>query len=131
MPMSPSAIQKTNVGLNLLRDAMANNNLSVVKYVALGTGSTTPALGDTKLVNEVFRKAVTSYTNGATGELFINMYLAPGDSVGTDIEEVGFFGGATATSSANSGVLIARGLFSHNPKTNLESIQFQLDQIFS
>lgn len=123
-----SAITITNAGLNLLRDALNGNNTAKITYVALGTSNTTPTAGDTQLGNEVFRKAVTSYTNGASnGEVLINMYLAPNDAVGDNIQEVGFFGGSTATGTANSGILLAHGLYSHIPKQNTESIQFQLD----
>lgn len=126
-----TAITKTTVGLNLLRDGSSGANVPQITYVALGTSSTAPTAADTQLGSEVFRKKVTASTNGATGEILINMYLAPGDAIGKDIEEVGFFGGASATSRANTGVLIGHGLYSHNPKSNVESIQFQLDQTFS
>src|SRR5438270_4342460 len=107
-----SAITITNAGHNLIRDGLSGANKSLIIYVALGTSSTAPTAADTRLGSETFRKKVTSYTNGATGEIFINMYLAPGDSVGTNIQEVGFFGGNSATSVANSGVLLGRGLYS-------------------
>jgi hypothetical protein len=126
-----STIQVTDAGANLYRDSSKGSSVPKITYVALGSGTTTPTAADTKLVNEVFRKAVTSYTNGATGEIFINMYLAPTDAIGDDIEEVGFFGGSSATSAANSGVLLARGLYHHNAKTGLESIQFSLDFTFT
>jgi len=123
-----AAITITQDGLDLLRDAMKGANNAKITYVALGSSSTAPQVTDHTLGNETFRKAVTSYTNGAShGEILINMYLAPGDAVGNNIQEIGFFGGSTATSAANTGVLIAHGLYTHNPKTNLESIQFQLD----
>ena len=127
MPMSPSSITITNAGLNLLKDAMSGANTGVIKYVALGTSSTTPTVGDTKLGAESYRKLVTSYTNGGSpGELLINAYIAPAEDVGDPIAEIGFFGGGSATSAANSGVLLARGLYSHT-KTNVESLQVQLD----
>ena len=123
-----SAITITNDGLNLLRDSLKGANNPLVTYVALGTSSTAPTAGDHTLGAETFRKRVTSYTNGAlTGELLVNMYLGPGDDVGANIQEVGFFGGNLATSALNSGVLLAHGLYAHNPKGNTESIQFQLD----
>jgi hypothetical protein len=125
-----TAITKTTAGLNLFRDGAAGANNELIKYVALGTSSTTPTAADTKLGNEVFRKAVTSYVNGTTGEILVNMYLAPGDAIGTSIQEIGFFGGNAATSSFNTGVLLAHGLYTHT-KTNLESIQFTLDLTFS
>lgn len=121
-----AAITITNAGHNLLRDGLKGTNNSLIKYVSLGTSSTAPTVNDTKLGAETFRKAVTSYTNGSTGEVLITMYLSPGEIVGTNIAEVGFFGGNTASSAFNTGVLLARGLYSHT-HTNVESIQFTLD----
>ncbi len=123
-------LTKTTVGLNLLRDSNSGAANDTITYVSLGTGTTAPSAGDVKLVAEVFRKKVTSYANGTTGEILVSMYLAPGDANGFDIEEVGFWGG-NASSTPNSGVLIGRGLWSHNPKVSTESIQFQLDWIYS
>jgi hypothetical protein len=122
-----TAIMVTDAGLNLIRDGNHGTNSPKITYVALGTNSATPATSDTLLGAEVFRKPVTAFTNSTTGELVITMYLAPGEAVSYDIEEIGFFGGSTATSARNTGILIARGLYSHNPKSNVESIQFSLD----
>ena len=126
-----ATIQITNAGANLFRDSSSGASVPKITYVALGTSTTSPTAADTKLGAEVYRKAVSSYTNGTTGEVLINMYLGPLDAVGDDIEEVGFFGGTSATATANTGVLLARGLWHHNPKTNLESIQFSLDFTFT
>ena len=117
----------TNVGHNLLRDGLSGANNPKISYVALGTSSTAPSVNDTRLGAEVYRKKVASYTPGNTGEVFINGYFAPGDAVGVSIAEIGFFGGSSATSSPNSGVLLARGLYTHASKTGVESIQAQLD----
>src|SRR2546421_1172254 len=117
----------TNAGHNLFRDASQGNANPKITYAALGTSSTAPTTGDTRLGAEVFRKRITSYSNtGATGEVNIWLYVAPGEAVGVNIAEVGFFGGSSATGAANSGVLFARGLYSHT-KTNLEGITFPLD----
>lgn len=122
-----ASITITNAGLDLLRDGMSGANNPLVTYVALGTSSTAPAATDTQLGAESYRKAVTSYSNGAShGEIKVNMYLGPGDDVGDTIAEIGFFGGSTATSAANTGVLLAHGLYSHT-KLSTESIQFVLD----
>ena len=109
---------------------MGNLQSGVITYVALGTSNTAPTTSDTQLGAEAFRKKITSATQGANGEILINMYLSPTDAVGIDLEEVGFFGG-NATSTINSGILLAHGLYSHNPKVNTESIQFQLDATIS
>lgn len=117
----------TTAGHNLFRDGAQGAVNPKITYAALGTSSTAPTANDTRLGAEIFRKKVTSYTNtGATGETIISLYLAPGEVVGVNLAEVGFFGGNSATNTANSGVLFARGLYSHI-KTNLESITFPLD----
>jgi hypothetical protein len=121
------AITITNAIVNLMRDGLSGATNPVVTYVAVGSSTTAPTTSDTQLGSEFFRKSVTSYVNGSTGEVIISMYLGPGDAVGGNIQEVGFFGGSAATSTSNTGVLIARGLYSHNPKTGTESIQFSLD----
>ncbi len=126
-----TAITVTYAGKNLYRNATSGADNPLITYVALGSSNTVPSPSDTVLGAEVFRKAVTSFVNGATGEIFVNLYLAPGDAIGDNIQEIGFFGGNSATSAANTGVLIAHGLYAHNPKTNLESIQFSLDFTFS
>jgi hypothetical protein len=129
--MPTIAMQKTNGWLNLLRDGGSGAANPKITYVALGTGTTPTTISDTQLSNEAFRKAVTAFTNGTTGQLLIDMYLAPGDYVLGDIEEVGFFGGSAASATRNSGVLVARGLWSHNPKTSGESIQFEINPTIS
>ena len=118
----------TNAGHNLFRDGAQGAANPKITYAALGTSSTAPTATDTRLGAEAFRKKVTSYTNtGSTGETIISMYLAPGEAVGVTIAEVAFFGG-NATSTANSGTMFARGLYSpSHTKTNLESITFPLD----
>lgn len=126
-----SAMTVTNNGHNLYRDGSKGAANSIIKYVAIGSGTMSPTTADAALQNETMRKAITSFTNGTNpGELLVNVYIAPGEAVGFDIEEVGLFGSTSATSMANSGVLIARGLYSHPNKTNLESIQFQIDLQF-
>src|SRR5438094_211769 len=123
-------ITKTNAGLNLARDAEAGAANAQIKYVALGTGNTTPAATDTKLVSEVYRKAVSSRANGTNGELITSLYLGAGDANGIVIAEVGIFGGSSATSQLNTGVLIARGLYSHT-KSSGESIQIDFDHTYA
>lgn len=120
----------TDTGRNLCRNASQNTNTLYLKYIAIGTGNSTPSSSQTTLDAEVYRKAITSYTVGSTGQIYINVYLAAGEAVGVAIGEVGIFGGTSATSSVNTGVMLGRGLYSHT-KTNLESIQLQVILQFS
>lgn len=126
----PSGVM-TTVGKNLLRDAMKGGNAQV-RYMAVGTSTTAPSASDTQLGAEAFRKAVTTYANGTNpGEIVVSMYIGPGEIVGTTIEEVGIFAGNGASSATNSGVLLARGLFHHANKSNIESVIVQLDLALS
>lgn len=119
-----------DVGRGLLRDGLRGAvSDTKIKYLALGTSGTTPATSDTHLGAEAFRKAATSYSTVTNG-VVTNTYLAPGDAVGVNIAELGWFAGPTATASANSGVLVAHTLYSHT-KTNTESIQIQRTDTFS
>jgi hypothetical protein len=123
-----AAITITTAGHNMFRDALKGLAVVKITYVALGTSNTAPNVNDTKLGAEVFRKSVTTYSNGANiGEILINMYLSQSELIGTTIQEIGFFGN-NATALANSGTLLARGLYSHTHIANPpESIVFQLD----
>jgi hypothetical protein len=123
--MATLTITVTTVYKNMLRDALKGDVTDCqIKYVAWGDGTTAPAASDTKLVNELGRHLVTNRTSGATGILDTIIYLAPADAV-ADIKEIGFFAGAAASGTKDSGVLVGRGLYSKN-KTNLESIQIDL-----
>lgn len=128
--MSVISLTKTDAGRNLERDAAKGIASPVVKYFALGTGNSTPSSAQTALDAEAFRKTVTSFTNGATGELIVNVYVAPSEAVGLNIAEVGIFAGTSATSNANSGVMIARGPYTKSNKLNTESIVLQLSVQF-
>lgn len=124
------ALNITTSGHNLLRDAITGVDSCKPVYFALGTSNTAVDSAQTKLVSEVFRKKVSSVANGASvGEALVNVYISQSDVVGIDIEEIAVFCGASATSVKNSGKMLGRALWSHNPKTNLESITLQLDAI--
>jgi hypothetical protein len=112
----------TDAGLNMFRDflsgAIADGE---IKYVALGSGSTAPANGQTQLVAEEFRKLVTSQTNQATaGELETILFVADSEANTFKTEEIGWFAGAAAAADPDTGIMIARVLYSRQ-KTNLES----------
>jgi len=114
----------TDAGKNLLRNFLDGTVTDgAIKYVAFGSDNTVPASGDTKLGNEFFRKQVTKQETGAAGELTTTVYIAPYEA-NQQIEEIGWFAGAEATSTKDSGVLIARVLYSKN-KTELESLQIE------
>ena len=114
-----------NVGLNMVRDVLAGDVTDgEIKVIGIGTDATAPAVGQTQLIAEVFRKARTSDSKPAVGQYESVWYIAPAEAV-VNIREVGFFAGAAAlVGTPNSGIMIARILYSRN-KTALESIQFE------
>lgn len=126
-----SSIVITTDGLNLFRNGVSGADNPLISYVALGTSSTPPTINDHTLGHEVFRKAVASYVVGGAGEILVTMFLGDTDAVGLSTYEVGFFGGKTASASANTGVLVAHGLYTMTGKTNTESFQFTIDLVFS
>lgn len=122
----------TSAAKNLDRDGYAGAITDrAIKWVGLGTGTSAPAAGDTTLAAEVFRAAVVSYDRtGGTGVVVATANVAPNEAVGTVIGELGWFAGAGATPSANSGVLVARVLYSHT-KTSSEALSIQRTDTYS
>jgi len=112
------------VGLNMLRDLFSGTiSDGEIKYIALGTDNTAPAVGQTTLVAEVFRKQETSRSNLGDGILKTIHYIAPDEAI-ANIREIGWFAGVDATLTPDSGIMVSRVLYSRN-KTNLESIQIE------
>lgn len=109
-------------GLNMLRDVL--NGVVTdgeIKYVALGSGSTAPANAQAQLVSEQFRKLVTSQANTVNvGELETILYVSELEGNSFMTEEIGWFAGATASATVNTGVMVARVLYSRQ-KNDLET----------
>jgi len=114
----------TTVGLNMVRDGWYGDVADTeTKYMAVGDDNTAPALTDTTLGNETFRKIMTSHSKPADAQMKFTVYIAPAEAVGA-IEEIGWFSGAAAGAGADTGIMISRVLYSRT-KTNLESIQVE------
>lgn len=76
----------------------------LVNYAALGSGTSTPAAGDTTLQTEVYRNAIASKTN-STVTAYCTAFFNQTETTGT-YREAGIFSNATGT--VNSGVLMSR-----------------------
>ncbi len=116
---------KTNAYLNLLRDAATGAVSDVkVKYMAWGTDTTSPSSSDTKLGGEAGRKQVTRTVNNSTGVCTVTTVINSIEANGVAIGEFGLYAGAGASSSKDSGVLVARVVWTPpHTKNELESIQ--------
>lgn len=111
--------------LNLIRDAtMSATPLDLqIKYIGLGKddGTTLPlSTSNTKLGNEIFRKGFTKVETDGTGRVKRTVVINSSEA-NFHIKEIGIFGAASATSTVNTGVLVAR-VFYDNDKDELESI---------
>ena len=99
-------LAKSAIAAKLSGDASIANR-SEITFGAIGSGTTTPTLGDTTLETETFRKILATRTfsgNQAT----LRMFLSTSEGNGT-IEEFALFG-EDASVSANSGTMFNRVL---------------------
>ena len=113
----------TDAGLNMFRDALKGDITDMqIKYVALGNDATAPANADTQLVAEQFRKVVTSANADpvTAGKLYTELYVADTEGNAFKCEEIGWFAGVGATATVNTGICIARILYSRQ-KSSTES----------
>jgi hypothetical protein len=75
-----------------------------MSHMAIGSGSTAPAAGDTTLVTEIDRNALTSRTDAGNVVTYVGDWAA-GDGTSADIEEAGIFNAGAA------GTMLARAVF--------------------
>ena len=111
----------TAIARRLRNEALLANE-GVITYVAVGTGATPPAAGDTTLDTELARKAVSSSsrsTNTTTIRGFFNTSEANGTLV-----EMGLFGEA-ATAAADSGTLFNHAVIAET-KTAVETLTVEV-----
>src|SRR4030042_3856680 len=90
-----------------------------IKYLAIGTGTSTPTRESTLLDAEVFRCQADTCDKVDYGQVLADFTIQDTDYSGS-IAEIGIFGGSTATITANSGILLARVLWSHTKLTTEE-----------
>ncbi|MFZ5352736.1 MAG: hypothetical protein ACOZCL_08435 [Bacillota bacterium] len=112
-----------DAALNELIEILIGNAADIdVKYLALGTSNAAVTDSQTQLGNEIFRTQYINRERSATGEVTSKFVVLDNEAV-AQIEEIGIFGGSTATATANTGTLISRILWSRN-KSNSEEINF-------
>lgn len=79
-----------------------------IKYFAFGDGSTAATATQTKLINERFRKQLTTKER-PSGQNYVESIVSLGSpDANFNIREIGVFAGSTATSTADSGKMISR-----------------------
>lgn len=117
----------TDAGLNMFRDILKGDVTDgKIKYVGLGNDATAPANSQADLVAEQFRKIVTSQNVDpvTAGKLYTEVYIADTEANAFKCEEMAWFAGAAASGTADSGIMIARVLYSRQ-KSSTESWTFR------
>lgn len=94
-------VARTMIANNLV--ATAPDNVMRIKHVALGTGVTAPAAGDTKLQTETYRNEVASEVN-EDNVGYVSGFFTAAECNGT-YKEAGLF--ADSTGVADSGILVS------------------------
>ena len=93
-----------------------------INYLALGTGSNTPASTDTTLQTEIARKAPQAGQTRTNNQVSFEFYFAPTEAIG-NLKEVGAF--IDGTASADTGALFDRAAIDV-AKTSLNSLTVTL-----
>ena len=119
----------TNVALQAIINILDNIDPNLdIKYLAIGNDNTAINDNDTTLGNEIFRTQFQSSDNDATGQFTTIFSVLDSEAVG-QWEEIGIFCGSSATSTADTGIMLSRILYSRN-KTSLEEIDFtRIDKV--
>lgn len=113
----------TNTALQAIINILDNIDPNLdIKYLAIGTDGTALNDNDTQLGNEIFRTQFLTSDNDATGQFTTTFAVLDSEAV-AQWEEIGIFCGDSATSTANTGIMLSRILYSRD-KTALEEIDF-------
>ena len=90
-----------------LKNDTSVSNTGIISYSAVGTNASTPALADTQLGAEIYRKIVDPLLISiVSGSITFTIYYGTTEAIGS-LKEFGLFGEA-ATGTANSGTLFNR-----------------------
>lgn len=103
-------------GKNQIADRMIGTGVAVPSHMAVGTGTTAAAAGDTTLQTELDRNALTSNTRSANVNTLVGDWAA-GDATNAAITEAGILNAATV------GTLTARAVFTAIPKGAADTLK--------
>lgn len=96
-------------GKNAIAQRLAGQDVGEITYCAVGTGTTAPALGDTAMETELFRKLVSVRSYSGNVATF-QTYYTTSEAIGA-LKEAGLFGngvGRTAGEGSGTGQLFCR-----------------------
>ena len=97
-------------GKNHIADQLSSSpGQAAMSHMAIGTGSTAAAAGDTALGTETDRNALTSRTDSSNVVTYVGTWAA-GDGTNSALREAGIF------NAASSGTMLARVVYSNIDK---------------
>lgn len=98
------------VGRQAILGLMAGTQSVGVTYIALGTSSAAVSDNDTQLGAEACRSQMTERTVSGDNLIMSSFFNGGSPGVASAFEEAGVFGGASASPTANSGILYCHAL---------------------
>ncbi|NMC30707.1 MAG: hypothetical protein GYA45_11625 [Pelolinea sp.] len=113
----------TTVGKQFISRRITGEETVALKYMAIGTGTTAPAVTDTKLVTESMRKLLTECVQG--DNFFYSSAFLLASECAIHIKEGGLFGGSTALAAADSGWLLCRFLLDFDNSSDPQDVTIQ------
>ena len=93
-----------DAGKTHIAAALSSSPPTAMSHMAIGTGTTAPAAGNTALVTELDRNALTSRTSASNVVTYVGDWAA-GDGTNSAIAEAGIFNASSA------GTMLARATF--------------------
>jgi hypothetical protein len=112
-------------GRDLVAKMLIDEEDTGLTYHAIGTSATAPVIADTALGSEENRKAWTSKVRTGSVIVFTMFYLASESQY--NIQEVGIFGGATASATPDSGTLFSHFLQEYDNTAGLVDLTFEYE----
>lgn len=111
-----------DAGLNHIADQMSVQNDTPMSHLAIGTGTTAPAVGDTALEKESARAALTSKSRTGAKVIYVGTF---GAGVGT-----GPITEAAVLNAGVAGIMIARHTFAVKNKEFNDTLVVNIETIY-
>ena len=113
----------TTVGKQFISRRITGEEMTGLTYMAVGTGTTDPAVSDIALETETLRKLLTECEQG-DANFYSTVYLLASEC-SFYLKEGGLFGGAAAGAAADSGSLLCRFLLDFDNTTLQQDLTIQ------
>ena len=111
--------------LNSMRDVIYGDSITMPAFIAIGTGTTAAAAGDTTLETEILpdgsnRSAISGRTKPIAKDVRLQMLVGAGEANGNNLTEVG------AINAATGGTLMNHMIHTVIPKTVAFELKYQI-----